>query len=602
MIPISQARHRPRRGAEPSSTSSAPACWRWASGRPSFEAAWASYCGVRHAVFMTNGTVALEALLRALDIGPGDEVDHGQLHVQRDGERHPAGRRAAGLRRHPRRRLLHGSGAGRGGDHAAHEGDHAGPPVRPDGRHGAARARSPQRHGLAIIEDAAQAHGASYAGRRAGQFGPAMFSLYATKNLMTGEGGFATTDDDAVADRLRLYPQPRHARPLPPRGAGDELQADGHRGGARAGAARPTSTSGPPGDSATPRACGEGLTDYLDARRVPEGREHVWHQYTMRFPGERQRGHRGPHRTRHRARLVYYPVPVHRQAYLQSFVPGAEDLDLPVTNRLSDEVLSIPVRPNLTDGRARGRRSGPCARSRRRATASPPPRVVPMTAPLRVGLAGLGAMGRNHLRHLSSRDGAHPRRRRRSRRRPARRRRRQVGRRRVRRRAGDDQRGGARRGGHRDPDDGARARSGWPRSSVACRCSIEKPLAGSVAEGIELVAAARRRGVPLQVGHVERFNPAVLELGRRITSGWLGTIYSITSRRAGPFPARIRDVGVTIDLATHDADILSWIAGERPTRVYAELAQRTARRATRTCCSGSSTTRRARPACSTSTG
>jgi predicted dehydrogenase len=73
---------------------------------------------------------------------------------------------------------------------------------------------------------------------------------------------------------------------------------------------------------------------------------------------------------------------------------------------------------------------------------------------------------------------------------------------------------------------------------------------------------------------VERFNPAVLELGRRIAKGWVGTLYSITSRRAGPFPARIRDVGVTIDLATHDADILSWVAGERPTRVYAETAQR----------------------------
>jgi predicted dehydrogenase len=80
--------------------------------------------------------------------------------------------------------------------------------------------------------------------------------------------------------------------------------------------------------------------------------------------------------------------------------------------------------------------------------------------------------------------------------------------------------------------------------------------------------------VPVQVGHVERFNPAVLELGRLLAAGWLSTVYGITSRRAGPFPARIRDVGVTIDLATHDVDILSWIAGERPSRVYAEIAQR----------------------------
>jgi UDP-N-acetylglucosamine 3-dehydrogenase len=103
---------------------------------------------------------------------------------------------------------------------------------------------------------------------------------------------------------------------------------------------------------------------------------------------------------------------------------------------------------------------------------------------------------------------------------------------------------------------------------------IEKPLAASIDEGLEILVAARRRGVPVQVGHVERFNPAVLELGRLLGEGWLSTIYAIASRRAGPFPARIRDVGVTIDLATHDADILSWVAGERPNRVYAELAQR----------------------------
>jgi len=103
---------------------------------------------------------------------------------------------------------------------------------------------------------------------------------------------------------------------------------------------------------------------------------------------------------------------------------------------------------------------------------------------------------------------------------------------------------------------------------------VEKPLAASVDGALRVASAARAAGVPVQVGHVERFNPAVLELGRLIRAGWLSAVYSITSRRAGPFPARIRDVGVTVDLATHDADIASWIAGERPTRVYGEIAQR----------------------------
>jgi predicted dehydrogenase len=103
---------------------------------------------------------------------------------------------------------------------------------------------------------------------------------------------------------------------------------------------------------------------------------------------------------------------------------------------------------------------------------------------------------------------------------------------------------------------------------------VEKPLAGTIDEAMKIVVAARQHGVPVQVGHVERFNPAVLELGRLLADGWLSSVYAIASRRAGPFPARIRDVGVTVDLATHDVDILSWIAGERPSRVYAETAQR----------------------------
>ncbi len=103
---------------------------------------------------------------------------------------------------------------------------------------------------------------------------------------------------------------------------------------------------------------------------------------------------------------------------------------------------------------------------------------------------------------------------------------------------------------------------------------IEKPLAATVAEAAQIVDAAAHAGTPVQVGHVERFNPAVLELGRLMDAGWLSTVFAVTSRRAGPFPARIRDVGVTIDLATHDVDILSWVAAERPERVYAEVARR----------------------------
>jgi predicted dehydrogenase len=103
---------------------------------------------------------------------------------------------------------------------------------------------------------------------------------------------------------------------------------------------------------------------------------------------------------------------------------------------------------------------------------------------------------------------------------------------------------------------------------------VEKPLTATVEEGMAVVEAARRSGVPVAAGHVERFNPAVRELGRLLSDGWLSTVYSIACRRAGPLPARIRDVGVTVDLATHDLDIICWIARERPVRVYAETARR----------------------------
>ena len=102
---------------------------------------------------------------------------------------------------------------------------------------------------------------------------------------------------------------------------------------------------------------------------------------------------------------------------------------------------------------------------------------------------------------------------------------------------------------------------------------VEKPLAATVDEGMELVARARARNVVLQVGHIERFNPAVLALSERLRDGALSRIFSIRTVRGGPLPDRIRDVGVAIDLATHDVDVICHLIGERPIRAYAETTQ-----------------------------
>jgi perosamine synthetase len=312
-----------------------------------FEEAWAAYCGVKHAVLMSNGTVAQEAVLHALGIGPGDEVITVSFSFNatvsvilragatpvfvdvRDDDfcLDPAQVEAAIT---PRTKA-----------------------IMPVHLYGLMADMDPlveiaERHGLVIIEDAAQAHGAAYRGKRAGQFGPAMFSLYATKNLMTGEGGFATTDDDGMADRLRLF-----------RNHGMRVRYHHEELGTNF---KPTDLSAAIGLAQLGR-----LDERTDRRRhnaaylaaqlggdylvptVPEGRDHVWHQFVMRFPGERQAVIDGL-TDRGIGTLIYYPIPIHKQAYLQTFMPGAVDLDLPVTNRLSDEVLAIPVHPMLSDG------------------------------------------------------------------------------------------------------------------------------------------------------------------------------------------------------------------------------------------------------------
>lgn len=106
---------------------------------------------------------------------------------------------------------------------------------------------------------------------------------------------------------------------------------------------------------------------------------------------------------------------------------------------------------------------------------------------------------------------------------------------------------------------------------------VEKPLASTIEEGEEMVKAFETGGLIGAVGYVERCNPALLEMRKRIAEGQLGKVYQIVTRRQSPFPARIADVGVVKDLATHDVDLTAWVAGSRYKSISAFTAYRTGR-------------------------
>ncbi len=103
---------------------------------------------------------------------------------------------------------------------------------------------------------------------------------------------------------------------------------------------------------------------------------------------------------------------------------------------------------------------------------------------------------------------------------------------------------------------------------------IEKPLTSTVEEAFALIELARIHGAKLAVGHVERFNPAVMAVKRHLVAGELGKMFHLHARRLGPFPPRIRDVGVSLDLATHDIDVMRYLADAEVEHVYAETQRR----------------------------
>lgn len=192
--------------------------------------------------------------------------------------------------------------------------------------------------------------------------------------------------------------------------------------------------------------------------------------------------------------------------------------------------------------------------------------------PLRAGLIGLGAMGRNHARVLSELDGVEL-----------------AG---ILEPAGAS--GRAARGAPVVADMAALLALGIDYAVVACPTAlheeigvqlaeagvcalIEKPLAHSVEASARLVEAFGKRGLVAGVGHIERYNPAVQSLRSRLEAGALGDVYQVVTRRQGPFPHRIADVGVVKDLATHDIDLTGWVTGQEYTSVSARTVSKSGR-------------------------
>lgn len=200
------------------------------------------------------------------------------------------------------------------------------------------------KHGIALYEDAAQAHGASLDGTPVGTFGEfAMFSLYPTKNMTSGEGGMVSAATPELARMLRLLRNQGMERQYENEIVGfNARMTDIH---AAIGRVQLTKVDG---WTATRQANAAFLDANLRGVIVPpvaDGAVHVYHQYTIRVTDDRD-GFVKALREEHQVGSgVYYPIPNHRLPSLAPYAPG---LELPVTEQAAREVVSLPVHPSLS--------------------------------------------------------------------------------------------------------------------------------------------------------------------------------------------------------------------------------------------------------------
>ncbi|SDF68042.1 dTDP-4-amino-4,6-dideoxygalactose transaminase [Cellulosimicrobium cellulans] len=201
-----------------------------------------------------------------------------------------------------------------------------------------------EEHGLLLFEDAAQAHGATLDGRPVGSFGTfAMFSLYPTKNMTSGEGGMVSCATDDVARNVRLLRNQGMERQYANEVVGfNARMTDVH---AAIGRVQLTKVQGWTADRQRNAAFLTANLEGVVTPPVADGAVHVYHQYTIRVADDRD-GVVTALREEHGVGSgVYYPIPNHRLESLRHFAPG---LDLPETEIAAQQVVSLPVHPSLT--------------------------------------------------------------------------------------------------------------------------------------------------------------------------------------------------------------------------------------------------------------